>query len=90
MKKNTIKTKHVYSEKKQNTIYLKQKNEKWFPINFQWIPGVKLNNELNIKKTMVQLANTDNNQYKHQFKKFNHGKTILQSRKYKIGHNYGK
>lgn len=54
MKTNPIKIKHVYSEKNQNTIYLKQKNETWFPINFQWIPVVKLNNELNLKTNKMK------------------------------------
>ena len=46
----SIKTKQVYSEKNQKTVYLKKTNQEWFPINFQWIPVIKLNNELN-KKT---------------------------------------
>lgn len=49
MKKKSIKTKQVYSEKKENTVYMKTNNQIWFPINFQWIPIVRLNNELNIK-----------------------------------------
>jgi len=54
MKTNSIKAKHVYSEKKQNTVYLKQNNKTWFPINFQWIPVVKLNNELNLKTNKMK------------------------------------
>ena len=54
MKTNTIKIKHVYSEKKENTVYFKQKNETWFPINFQWIPVVNLNNELNLKTNKMK------------------------------------
>ncbi|WP_298238667.1 head GIN domain-containing protein [uncultured Algibacter sp.] len=48
MKTKTIKTKHVYSGKKESTVYLKNHKEGWSPINFHWIPTVKLNNELNI------------------------------------------
>ena len=33
---------------------MKKNNEKWFPINFQWIPVVKLNNELNIKTNKMK------------------------------------
>lgn len=44
-----IKTNHVYFEKKTDTVYLNIEREKWFPINFQWIPVVNLNNELNTK-----------------------------------------
>ena len=54
MKTKTNKTKHVYSDKKENTVYLKQKNEKWFPINFQWIPTIKLNNELYTKTNKMK------------------------------------
>jgi len=54
MKKDIIKAKHVYSDKKQNKVYLKKNNEKWFPINFQWIPVIKLNNELNIKTSKMK------------------------------------
>jgi hypothetical protein len=54
MKTNTIKTKHVYSEKKQNIVFLKKNNEEWFPINFQWIPVVKLNNELTKKTNKIK------------------------------------
>ena len=50
MKKDPIKAKQVYLDKKQNTVYLKKNNEEWFPINFQWIPVVKLNNDLKINK----------------------------------------
>jgi len=49
MNTNPINTKYVYSEKKDNTVYLKQNNDNWFPVNFQWIPVVKLNNKLNLK-----------------------------------------
>lgn len=48
MKTNRIKTKSVYSDMKENTAVIKN-DEIWFPINFQWIPVVKLNNELNLK-----------------------------------------
>jgi hypothetical protein len=54
MKTNPIKTKQVYSDKKQNTVYFKQNNEEWFPINFQWIPVVKLNNELKLKTNKMK------------------------------------
>ncbi|RXP64539.1 hypothetical protein EC396_00760 [Lutibacter sp. HS1-25] len=53
MKKNTIDTLHVYS--KENQVFIKNKQqlssikkieknnlETWSPINFQWIPIVKL------------------------------------------------
>jgi len=46
---NSIKTNLVYSGNTHNTVYLKVNNEKWFPINFQWIPVINLNNELNKK-----------------------------------------
>jgi hypothetical protein len=42
-----INTNHVYFDKKNNKMFLKEKDEIWFPINFQWIPVVTLNNELN-------------------------------------------
>jgi len=54
MKSNTIKTKHVFSDKKQNKVYLKKNNETWSPINFQWIPIVKLNNKLNLKTNKMK------------------------------------
>lgn len=54
MKTKPIKTKQVYSDKKQNTVYFKQNNEEWFPINFQWIPVIKLNNELNLKTNKMK------------------------------------
>lgn len=43
---NPIKTKQVYSEKNTNNVCLKIDNEKWFPINFQWIPLINLQNKL--------------------------------------------
>lgn len=49
MKNNNIKTKYVYSETKQNKVYLKEKNDQWFPINFQWIPAINQKNQI-IKK----------------------------------------
>ena len=54
MKKDPIKAKHVYSDKKQNKVYLKKNKEEWFPINFQWIPVVQLNNELNVKTNKMK------------------------------------
>ena len=41
---NQIKTQHVYSEKNTKNVYLKVDEDTWFPINFQWIPIIKLNN----------------------------------------------
>jgi len=54
MKTNTITTKHVYSDQKQNTVFMKKNNETWTPINFQWIPVVKLNNQLNQKTNTMK------------------------------------
>ncbi len=52
---NVIDTQHVFS--KNNQVYLKKdtneatlidnNNNEWFPINFQWIPIVELNNNFN-------------------------------------------
>src|SRR5210317_1429668 len=49
MEKKINKIKNVYSQKNQNTVYLKKNDNKWSPINFQWIPVMKLNTELNLK-----------------------------------------
>ncbi len=49
-----INTNHMYFDKKENKVLLKEKDEKWYPINFQWIPIVKLNNELNKKATKMK------------------------------------
>ncbi len=49
-----INTNHVYFDKNENKVLLKEKDEKWYPINFQWIPIVKLNNELNKKTTKMK------------------------------------
>jgi hypothetical protein len=46
MKTKAINTRHVYLKKNESTVYFKENNEEWYPINFQWIPVVKLNNEL--------------------------------------------
>ena len=55
MKKKGIQTKHVFSE--NNQVFIKNnegftpKNvneEVWFPINFQWIPVVKLQEKFKI------------------------------------------
>lgn len=50
-----IETQRVFSE--NNQVYLKKdtdgsfikdkRNNEWFPINFQWIPIVELNNNFN-------------------------------------------
>ena len=53
---NAIETRHVFTE--NNQIFLKhnsieqthltrKNNEEWHPINFQWIPVIKLNQNLN-------------------------------------------
>lgn len=54
MKSKTIKTKQVYFEKNQDIIYLKRINEEWHPINFRWIPVIKLKNELNFKTNRMK------------------------------------
>ena len=54
MKKDPIKAKDVYSDKNQNKVYLKKNKEEWFPINFQWVPVVQLNNELNVKANKMK------------------------------------
>ncbi|MGB3152473.1 MAG: hypothetical protein WBB27_17595 [Maribacter sp.] len=49
---NTIKTKYVFNEDEQ--VFVKKKdettnsisNEKWQPINFQWIPVLELHEKL--------------------------------------------
>jgi lipid-binding SYLF domain-containing protein len=58
----------VYSDKKQNTDYFKQNNEEWFPINFQWILVIKLNNELNLKTNKMKKVNITKTSFlgKHQ------------------------
>jgi|GEM_PF-1017854 len=53
-----IETQHVFSE--NNQVYLKKEQDKpttslggheqWFPINFQWIPVMELQNNLEINK----------------------------------------
>lgn len=53
MKKDTLKTKHVYFDNKKNIVYLKKNHEKWFPINFQWVPIIQLNHELNIESNQM-------------------------------------
>lgn len=41
-----INTKYVFS--KNNQVSLKNKvDDEWFPINFQWIPIVELNKNMN-------------------------------------------
>ena len=48
----TIKTKHVFSD--ENQVFLKAteettiNNEEWYPINFQWIPIIELQNNLKL------------------------------------------
>jgi hypothetical protein len=66
MKKEVIKTNHVYQENAQ--VFLKKgiqntnKKEKnksdqeWFPINFQWIPIVELQKNLKMKKIIISLT----------------------------------
>ncbi len=46
-KTNSKNTRYVHS--KNNKVYLKIDNEtnEWYPINFQWIPIIELNKNLN-------------------------------------------
>jgi len=45
MKKNNINTQYVFT--KNNTVFINNKEEeKWYPINFQWIPVFKLKQEM--------------------------------------------
>ena len=46
-KSNRMNSQYVHS--KNNKVYQKIDNEtnKWYPINFQWIPVVKLNENMN-------------------------------------------
>lgn len=52
---NQIKTQQVYYEKNTKNIYLKVDEETWFPINFQWIPTIKLNTKSNKMKQIFLL-----------------------------------
>jgi len=54
MKTKIIKTKYEYSDKYQHTVYLNKNDNKWSPMNFQWIPDLKLNNELNLKTNKMK------------------------------------
>jgi hypothetical protein len=47
MKKTDIKTRHVYFNNQINTLFKKDETDVWSPINFQWIPLIKFNQELN-------------------------------------------
>ncbi len=42
---NKMNTNHVIS--KNNKVFIKSRSNEWFPINFQWIPIVKLNETMN-------------------------------------------
>lgn len=44
---NTLNSLHVIS--KNNSVFIKSKTneDEWHPINFQWIPVVKLNETMN-------------------------------------------
>lgn len=53
MKSNLNKTKHVHSDKQSETLAIR-KPKKWYPINFQLIPVLKLNNELNLKTNTMK------------------------------------
>lgn len=39
----------LYVHSKNNKVYLKSNDEpnEWYPINFQWIPIIKLNKNMN-------------------------------------------
>jgi len=56
---NIEKVKHVYS--KDNKVFMKENScgekEKWYPINFQWIPIVVLSNDMNKKSNKNSLTN---------------------------------
>ncbi len=54
MKSNPIKATHVYFEKQTETLSIKKSENKWYPINFQWIPVIKLKNELNLKTNKMK------------------------------------
>jgi hypothetical protein len=54
MKSNTIKTAHVYFDKQTETLSIKKTENEWCPINFQWIPILKLNNKLNVKTNKMK------------------------------------
>ena len=66
MKKEVIRTAHVYQENAQ--VFLKKgiqssnkkgKNkseQEWFPINFQWIPIVELQKNLKMKNIIISLT----------------------------------
>ena len=43
----TINTQYVFSEKNQVSIKTNDNNNEWYPINFQWIPIKKLNENMN-------------------------------------------
>ena len=46
-KSNRMNSQYVHS--KNNKVYLKMDNEsnEWYPINFQWIPIMELNKNMN-------------------------------------------
>ena len=54
MKSNQNKKAHVYFDKQTETVSIKKSENEWYPINFQWIPVVKLNNELNLKTNKMK------------------------------------
>ncbi len=45
MKEKSLQTKHVFTE--NNKVYLKNSKD-WSPINFQWIPIVKLQEKFKV------------------------------------------
>lgn len=59
---DVIRTQHVFIESDQ--VYLKRGHQnlqpsdseadQWFPINFQWIPIMRLNNDLNNNHTFLK------------------------------------
>jgi len=53
------KIKHVFS--KDNRVFMKENSEgekeKWYPINFQWIPIVALSNDMNKMSNKNSLTN---------------------------------
>lgn len=53
MKKDPLKTNHVYLDKKHQIVYLKKNDKKWFPVNFQWVPMIQLNHELKIESNQM-------------------------------------
>jgi hypothetical protein len=44
--KTSINSQFVFSENNQVLINSDRNNDEWFPINFQWIPVMKLNKNM--------------------------------------------